>query len=372
MVNYSEILRPGGVHTVIRKVCTQLSHSGHRCTVVSVNQANLLPIESVEGFTIVRIPSNISRWLYGFSPEVLTYLEEQLKGDLPPDVLHVHGYHTLITPGVIALAANSRVPVVFSPYFSAHNTLLGSGFSVPYSMITKRMFRYPDAVLCASETEAAALRRLEVDPRKLVTVSLGVDRLPTGAKHRAPRADGQLVLLYVGWLLKYKGVQHMIGALKELEQRHGISARLQVVGDGPYKRRLMRLATRLGVETCIDWIRPLTESDLHSAYAASDFLLSLSTSEAYGLVVAEALTAGTPCVVSEESALKEFLGEPGCFGVKNPSEPTGLADVLATLSHREIQVGPFSPKIKTWEEVAQKYEAVYTSCARKQRLSEAC
>ncbi len=372
MVNYSEILQAGGVHTVIRKVCAQLAHRGHCCTVVSVNQANLPPIESVEGFTIVRVPSSISRWLYGFSPEVLAYLEEQLKGNLRPDVLHVHGYHSLITPSVILLAAKSGVPIVFSPYYSAHNTVLGRGFSVPYSIIAKRIFRCADAILCASETEAAALRRLDADPRKLMTVSLGVDRLPTGARHRAPRADRQLALLYVGWLLRYKGVQYMIGALKELEQRHGVSAKLQVVGDGPYKRKLERLATRLGVEADIDWSPPLAERDLRSAYAASDFLLSLSASEAYGLVVAEALTAGTPCVVSEASALKEFLSEPGCFGVRNPSEPTRLANVLATLSRRQIRVGPFSPKIKTWEEVAREYEAIYASCARRQRLSGAC
>ena len=96
-----------------------------------------------------------------------------------------------------------------------------------------------------------------------------------------------------------------------------------------------------------------------SYYKKSDIFLLLSQSENYGIVVPEALTMGTPVIVTKRTALNEFLNEPGCFGVDYPPDPKEVANLILKIYKSDIKVGPFTKKIRTWNEVALDYEQLY-------------
>jgi glycosyltransferase involved in cell wall biosynthesis len=81
--------------------------------------------------------------------------------------------------------------------------------------------------------------------------------------------------------------------------------------------------------------------------------------ESYGLVVAESLAHGTPCIVSKTSALTEFLNEPGCFGVDYPPDDEALAKLILDVSASEVEVSNLSRKVRVWDEVAEDYVRVY-------------
>jgi glycosyltransferase involved in cell wall biosynthesis len=121
----------------------------------------------------------------------------------------------------------------------------------------------------------------------------------------------------------------------------------------------MHLAKELQVDDRITWKASLTQTELLRELQAADVLLLLSKSEAYGIVVAEALSAGTPCIVANTTALREFATEPGCFGVESPSNPKAVAELVLYIHENDIRVGPFSNKIRTWGKVVQNYEAIY-------------
>ena len=94
----------------------------------------------------------------------------------------------------------------------------------------------------------------------------------------------------------------------------------------------------------------------------ADLLLLLSNSEAYGIVVAEALALGTPCIVADATALHEFVAEPGCFGVDYPPDPEKVARLITEVFESSVQVGPFSDKIRPWGAVGRAYERLYCQC----------
>jgi glycosyltransferase involved in cell wall biosynthesis len=94
----------------------------------------------------------------------------------------------------------------------------------------------------------------------------------------------------------------------------------------------------------------------------ADLLVLLSNSEAYGIVVAEALALGTPCIVADSTALHEFVAEPGCFGVDYPPDSQKVARLITEVFESTAQVGPFSGKIRTWEAVGRAYERLYCRC----------
>jgi glycosyltransferase involved in cell wall biosynthesis len=99
-------------------------------------------------------------------------------------------------------------------------------------------------------------------------------------------------------------------------------------------------------------------------YREADILLLLSISENFGTVVAESLSMGTPTIVTGNTALHEFVNEPGCFEVKYPPDIVELADLILELCEKPVRVGPFSNKIRTWGDVALEYERLYQTCIK--------
>jgi glycosyltransferase involved in cell wall biosynthesis len=126
------------------------------------------------------------------------------------------------------------------------------------------------------------------------------------------------------------------------------------MGHGPEKEALVKLANRLGVANRGRFDRDLSREQLLHMYARADVLVLLSRSEAYGLCVAEALAAGTPCVVAKTSALKEWVDKRNCFGVHYPIDLDELANAIRRAFGKNV-----NKVLPTWDEVASKVANVY-------------
>jgi len=214
---------------------------------------------------------------------------------------------------------------------------------------------------CVSVSEARLVHRdFGVDRERITVIGHGVNERPLEPIIRRKRSRGDIRLLCVGHLMKYKGVQYILGAMHRLLHDFGIVARLEVVGRGDYRKALEHQATRLGIARQVIWNGVVTDNELEKKFEEADLLLLLSRAEAYGIVVAEALARGIPCIVTKTTALNEFTHEPGCFGIDYPPNPRELAALIRKLCSRDVQVGPFtSGKIRTWDEVANDYRVLY-------------
>jgi glycosyltransferase involved in cell wall biosynthesis len=165
-------------------------------------------------------------------------------------------------------------------------------------------------------------------------------------------------------LLELKGVQHILKGLYELQHAFGECATLKIIGDGPYKGKLSKLAKELNLEASISWHHFLPEEELYREIKEADIFLLLSRSENYGIAVAEALGLGVPCIVTKTTALVEFLDETGCFGIGYPPDPTKLAELIVSVIDANTRVGPLSERIQTWGQVVGKYETLYAALRR--------
>ena len=166
----------------------------------------------------------------------------------------------------------------------------------------------------------------------------------------------------MGAFIEKKCIHYIIQALSELKRR-GRQAVLTIVGGGDCEHKLKSMANTLDVEDNISWHKPLFGKELYNKYAEADIFMLLSRDESYGIVVAEALASGTPCIVTKTTALTEFLTQPGCFGVDYPPDPDEVANLIIKIHENEIKVGPFSDKIRTWDNVALDYERLYEQVA---------
>ena len=136
---------------------------------------------------------------------------------------------------------------------------------------------------------------------------------------------------------------------------------LTIVGEGPENENLLEMSKDLNLDKYIEWKPFLSRDKLINKIRQSDIFMLLSRSEAYGITVAEALALGTPCIITERTALKEFSMEPGCFVVDYPPEPREVADSILDIYENDVTVGPFTEKIRPWNKVSEDYERLYES-----------
>jgi len=360
-INSTDITQIGGINYSIKKVAEELVKRGHECYVLNINPRNLPAEESINGVNVIRVRSPVSKHLYWFSPSMARFLRKNLGKSLKPDIVHIHEYRSLLTPEVAYLLRSRHLPFAFSPHYDrfGYNTFAGKYLMNFYKPFGSTVFNWAEKIIANSEyTKDILIMDFNIRPEKVKVIPHGVDSLKTPKDRTRKTEDSPVSLLYVGVLIRKKCVHYVIQTLSELK-RHGRQARLTIIGEGKLEYELKKLANTLDVEDSISWCQPLFGEELRRKYAEADIFLLLSRDESYGLVVAETLAAGTPCIVTKTTALTEFLSEPGCFGVSYPPDPSEVADLIIKIHDNEITVGPFSRKIRTWDKVAIDYEKMY-------------
>lgn len=121
-------------------------------------------------------------------------------------------------------------------------------------------------------------------------------------------AVGLNLLLYIGSLLPIKGVDVLLKALPAIKEEVP-NVKLLVVGEGPERSRLERLAEELGVHEDVAFVGRVSHSDVPKYIAACDLLIHPSFSESLGRVLLEAQAAGKPVVASRAGGMREAVRE---------------------------------------------------------------
>jgi glycosyltransferase involved in cell wall biosynthesis len=331
----------GGVETHVAEISRRLVLRGHDVTVLTTDPSGRLPPEeTLDGVKVRRFPAFAPGDAYYLSPALRSYLKKAAGFD----VVHAHSYHAF--PAYFAASAGAR-KFIFTPHYHGHgHTPLRDFLLKPYAYFGKRIFERADRVVCVSVFEKGLVCRDFKCDDKAIVIPNGVARAEF--KDLEPFPKGLKVILYVGRLEEYKGVQYAIRAMPFLPWH-----RLLVIGKGPYRDALLREAMAAGVRDKVGFMADRGRQDLLRWYATADVFVMLSKFEAYGITVAEALTAGVPCIVANGSALSEFVGD-SCAGVDVPIDGETLA--------RYIDGAKFSgmpANVLDWDEVADRLLAVY-------------
>jgi glycosyltransferase involved in cell wall biosynthesis len=148
----------------------------------------------------------------------------------------------------------------------------------------------------------------------------------------------------VGRLVPYKGVDVLLRAMPRVHAETG--ARLTVVGDGPERARLERLAP-----PCVRFAGRLPRDALARAYADARLtvLPSVNGQEAFGIALLESMAAGTPVVASDLPGVREVAALAGTTAP--PGDPDALADAIVRATQ-----SAFGPPREIRARVAARYD----------------
>ena len=132
-------------------------------------------------------------------------------------------------------------------------------------------------------------------------------------------------VLFVGRLNYYKGLEYLIEAMKDIE------AKLVIIGDGSLKERLEDKLGELAIKNKVFLLPALTGEKLINFYkACTVFVLpSIFRSEAFGIVLIEAMAAGKPVVSTEVGTGTSFVNQNRVTGfVVSPKDSQALAQAI--------------------------------------------
>lgn len=333
----------GGVEEHVRNISERLARE-HQVVVFAGGYSGNLPgEEEINGVLVRRFRS--------FSPNDAYHVSFEMARELKSrefDIVHGHNYHALLLYSCRYAKAKK---FVVTPHYHGHGHTRFRDFLIKlYKPFGKRVFEDASRVIAVSSYEKELLKKdFGIDESKISFIPNGLNLAEFGNLEKVAR--NPRTILYIGRLEEYKGVQYIIQTLPLLNQ----DFRLQVVGKGAYKRKLLELVDKLGLNERVSFYQDLPREELVRMYAGAGVFVLLSRCEAYSIVVGEALAAGVPCIVAKMMALKEWVNGKNCFGIDYPVDNNRLAELI----NRSSEVRVTGVKLWDWDEVARQISELY-------------
>jgi glycosyltransferase involved in cell wall biosynthesis len=303
-------LRTGGPASGVRALVPQLHAQGHDTTIVTLDPPGAAA--HLDHCTVV--PLGPAQGSYGMAPALLPWLMENVTGF---DAVVVHGLWQ--SHGrCVRLAARRRGV----PYFVYPHGMLDPWFRRAYpgkhmkkwlywQLVERHVLRDAAAVLFTCEEERRLARR-SFAPYACVerVVNYGTAGAPPGLARqhaawqaRVPGLKHRPFLLFLGRIHPKKGVDLLLQAWLALAERTPALPALVIAGPADNAELLQHLRSQAAASPAgasVFWTGMLEGDAKWGALRAAQALVLPSHQENFGLVVAEALAAGTPVLVSQQ------------------------------------------------------------------------
>jgi glycosyltransferase involved in cell wall biosynthesis len=172
-------------------------------------------------------------------------------------------------------------------------------------------------------------------------------------------------ILSVSYLIKRKGIDFNLKAFAKLISKYP-NLKYQIIGDGPEKNCLKKLATNLGIDERVEFLGRLAHKEVLKYMAKADIFSLPSWNEGFGVVYIEAMAQGKPVIGCRGEGIEDFVEDGKTGMLVKPKDVDSLVEVLDFLldcpnKARDIgeRARKFIKENYTWEKNAEKTMKVY-------------
>jgi glycosyltransferase involved in cell wall biosynthesis len=354
---------PGGIGTYVRQLVPALGQADPSLD-ITLFHSRFDESESEEWtrqYRVEELPASIRRlypsWAVARRPA------------LPASLAALDVVHSPSPAAVPPAAPGQRLVVtVHDLAFLVHPELFPRQWRLMYRGALTRAVRSADAIITVSRHTAEDLvRRTRADGRRIQVVPLA-GSLPLAQADPEPVLSRLKVrrpyVLFVGTLEPRKNLVRLLKAYRRVAAR-GAPHSLVLAGPmGWHPQPLLRAISEEGPGEVV-LTGAVGPGDLDALYRGADAFVYPSLYEGFGLPVLEAMSRGTPCVVSSSSSLPEVAGEAAL--PVDPRSVVGFAEALERvttdqeLSGRLREAGLARAARFSWEETARRTLEVYKS-----------
>lgn len=309
----------GGLESVVVGINDELVRRGVEVTAVVAAVRGKERTETWRGVQVIRTPTIVTLFSQPVAPGFAAAVRAA-----PGDLLHLHHPNPL---GDVAVLGDKRPLVI-----TQHSDIVRQKALRPfYGPMLREVFTRARRIAVGSAQLLASSTELRGFEDKARVIPFGIDnaRFALTPQVRV-RADslrrqwgGGPLVLAVGRLVGYKGFDVLIEAAR------GLAGSVVLVGNGPEESRLRGLAG-----PHVIFAGRLSDADLVAAYHACDVfcLPSISTAEAFGIVLLEAMACGKPLITTALPTGVSAVNREGVTGLVIPPGDVGaLREALQAL-----------------------------------------
>jgi len=260
--------------------------------IVEVGESSVFPYDRPD---VKEIGGGFFDAVYFYNNLVVSSVEECIRDKGKYDVIHCHDWLT-VKAGVV-LKERWGIPLVLtihSTEFDRCGMLFPNQWFVD---IEREGMLKADCVIAVSQyTKRIITERYGIDPGKVVVVHNAVYPIPEGCKRE--------IVLFLGRLTIQKGAEFFLKAAQRVKDFEP-DVRFIVAGTGDMLPRLIGQAIDLGIGDRVVFTGRLSDEEVRHIYGISSVYVMPSVSEPFGIGALEAVSAGTPTIVSKTAGVVE-------------------------------------------------------------------
>ncbi len=349
---------PGGVTEHVHYLYENLRLRGHDVRIISASHGFQ---RSTEGDVIrlgkgFSVPTNGSVGTITFSPRHVSQVQRMLDEERF-DLLHFHEPFVPFLSPVVLRQSQSVNIATFHAY---------AGFSPAYEIGSRLLRGYAKRLHGRIAVSAAArhfIDRFFPGDYKVIPNGVDVARFQR-AVPLARWQDGRQNILFVGRHEPRKGLLDLLKAYR-LMRKAGCQCRLLIVGSGPQEREARRYVMTRRLQD-VEFLGRVSDAEKAQLYRTADVFVSPATGrESFGIVLLEAMAAGTPVVCSDIHGYKGVVRRNEQGLLVPPRDPKALAAAtLRLLGDPELRArmgasGRARAEEFSWERVTEKVDDYY-------------
>jgi len=327
-------LGPAGAETMLCRIAQAMDRSRFESEIVSLT--GILDLaEKMEGVGVRVRTLGMSKSVP--NPLLVMRLAKWIRGS-HPDVIHTWMYHANLV-GALAARLAGDVPVVWG----IHHSVLDPRVDKRRTMLVNRACawlsrKFPARIVCCSEASFHLHKSLGYAPDKLEVIPNGFDlqRLRPDSNARTSLREELGIpseSILIGMAARFhphKDHGNFIRAAarihREMPDVHFVLCGLNITWE------TSRLASWIEAVGLRDHCHLLgVRQDMPRLFAGMDIATTSSSSEAFPIVIGEAMACGTPCVVTDVGDSAMIVDQTG--SVVPPEDSYALAQAWRRLIH---------------------------------------
>ncbi len=354
----------GGSGLLASNLAVQLAENGHEVYVISYDVPLLFKRGYPGKVKIITVPLKNYPLFIDVGPPYAMLLANRLRElteKLSPDLIHFHyGVHH-VEAGFL-LKRLVKVPVILTLHGSDVHTI---GADKDLNKVMSTMLHDFDEITAVSKflaNKSVEVFNLENMP-KVIYNFVDTDLFRPLEKERKNRNENEVIITHASNFREVKNpvflTEVFAEAVKEIPDM-----KLQLVGEGPLKRKVYTIAKKRGILDKISFMG--IRKDLYRIFGLTDFVAVPSKKESFGLVVAEAMSTSTAVWASNIGGIPEVCRhekEGFLFELNNFNEALDYMLILAEDKKKRRKLGKngrkrvlthFSPEV-----IIPRYEMLY-------------
>lgn len=308
----------GGVQRATENLCHSLANCGVEVVMLTRRFPGLSDTDESSNIPIFRLGLPVEGKLGAltFALHAMWKLSLEMRDF---QIVHVQNIDTPLLTGILCKIFLARRLVTT---IHGEQKILSRQRSVWGKLRLRLMYAYTDDFTALTDEIYTQLIEAGIAIEKVHKIPNGIDTAkfhpPTLLEKRTARRqldleDSQIVVLYLGRLVRLKRVDLLLLAWSRLDG--DLPRTLLIVGDGPEYESLASLANDLRQTTTIRFEGPA--DDVLSYFHAADAFVLPSQQEGLSVALLEAMASGLPALVTQLPANREVINH-GVSGLKIP------------------------------------------------------